>query len=31
MGPMCNQAQWDAPLGTHKAKEPIDIEQFSVS
>ena len=31
MGPMCNQAQWDALLGAHKAKEPIDIEQFSVS
>jgi len=30
-GPMCNQAQWDALLGAHKAKEPIDIEQFSVS
>ena len=31
IGPMCNQAQWDALLGALMKREPIDVEEFSVS
>ena len=31
IGPMCNQAQWDTLLGAYMAKEPVDVEQFSIS
>lgn len=31
IGPMCNEAQWDKVLGAFMAKEPIDVEQYSVS
>lgn len=30
-GPMCNEPQWDAALAAFMNKEPIDIEEFSVS
>ena len=31
IGPMCNQAQWDKALGAMLSKQPIDIEEWSVS
>ena len=31
LGPMCNRAQWDAALGAFMKREPIDIEEFSIS
>jgi hypothetical protein len=31
IGPMCNQAQWDALLGALMSKEPIDVKEFSIS
>ncbi len=31
MGPMCNQAQWDALLGAYKKREPIEVKELSVS
>jgi len=31
IGPMCNQAQWDAVLGAVMGKEPIDVKEFSIS
>lgn len=31
IGPMCNQAPWDEMLAALMAKEPVDVEQFSVS
>jgi hypothetical protein len=31
IGPMCNEAQWDKLLGALMAKEPIDVEEYSVS
>jgi hypothetical protein len=31
IGPMCNQAQWDELIGAVMAKEPIDVQKFSLS
>ena len=31
IGPMCNQAQWDALLGALMEKGPIDVKEFSIS
>lgn len=31
IGPMCNQAQWDELIGAVMAKEPIDVQTFSLS
>ncbi len=31
IGPMCNQAQWDAVLGAYQKREEIDVKEFSIS
>ena len=31
IGPMCNQAQWDALLGALMKKDEIDVKEFSIS
>ncbi len=31
IGPMCNQAQWDALLGALMNREPIEVKELSVS
>ncbi len=31
IGPMCNQAQWDELIGAVMAKEPINVQKFSLS
>ena len=31
IGPMCNRPQWDAVLGAFMKREPIDVEEFSIS
>lgn len=31
IGPMCNQAQWDALLGALGKREKIDVKEFSIS
>ncbi len=31
IGPMCNESQWDDLIGAVMAKEPIDVQEFSLS
>lgn len=31
IGPMCNRPQWDQVLGAMMNKQPIDVEEFSIS
>ncbi len=31
IGPMCNRPQWDALLSAMMNKQPIDVEEFSIS
>jgi hypothetical protein len=31
IGPMCNEAQWDALLAALTGKQPIDVKEFSIS
>ena len=31
IGPMCNRPQWDAVLGAFMKREPVDVEEFSIS
>ena len=31
IGPMCNRPQWEAVLGAFMKREPVDVEEFSIS
>lgn len=31
IGPMCNRAQWDTVLGAFMQREPVDVDELSVS